>query len=181
MNKYQNITQLIEVIVNNYNNFPLVDYDEIAQIFVNKYIEQAKKIKSRYDISNWPIDENILIDEFWDNVVIATASRNEYDLICQMIMDYYSPIVKHTDSIYQIINITDYNSKHLYYDINFFENNETISWETLNNIELFFFLYNETSNFNLLNRLKTRYIYPLMDAIKEYLIENIVIQDRRAV
>lgn len=183
MNK--NITQFIETVVNDYNNFPLIDYDEIAQTFVNKYIDYANKIKSVYEISNWLIDEHILINDFWDKIIAITNHQDKYDLICQIIIDYYSFTAKHIDSIYQTIDMNDYinvdNSKHLFYVINFFESNKLISREALNNIELFFFLYNETANFNLLNRLKTRYIYPLTDAINEYLISNIIIQDKKEI
>ena len=179
MNK--NISQFIEITISNYNNFPLIDYDAIAEKFINKYIDLINKIKLHYDIANWPMDENMLINEFWTNVLTITNNQTEYDLICQIIIEYYFPIAKHINSIHQIIDIDVNDNKYQFYDINFFESDNSISQEALNNIQLFFSLYKETDNFSLLNRLEARYIYPLTDAINEYLIDAIVIQNKKVV
>jgi len=176
-NNNQLIIRFIDIIVNNWNNFPLIDYDNVAQHFINQYNYLIVKTKSRFEISNWPIDEHILIDEFWNNVVNATSSRTEYDVICKLIYDYYSPSAKHLDnkSINKVINLTVNNSNQCFYDIDFFAVNDCyISYEILNNIQLFFEMYKDTVNINLINRLKSRYIYPLVDIINEIIINNII-------
>lgn len=163
------LNQFIKIVLNNYNYFPLIDYDTIAKNFVIQYSDYINKIK--FDSA---VDETILIDQFWNYIMEVTNNQTQSDLICQIIYDYYIDSTMHTNNIYQIVNIKIDNNDYLFYDINFFDSHDIISQESLNNIQLFFLIYSKTNNLNLANRLKARYIYPLIDTINEYFIDSIL-------
>ena len=173
----QSITKFINIVTNNWNNFPLIDYDEIAQFFINKNIHLVNKILFHKEISNWPTDEHILINKILDIISSTTANQTEYDITFQLIFDYYFPRPSlNYKFINQIINVNINSVDYKFYDINFYNTDYYfMSQEMLNNIHLLFLIYKETKDTTLLSRLKSRYIYPLRDTINEVIVNTFLI------
>ena len=166
--KSNKLATMIQIIVENNSNFPLINYDKLATMIYNEYINIVNNIKLKFNISHMPVDTELLIREFWTQVDI-------WHILPEFLNKYYLSILSNEQiSLNQIIMIDIDNKQYNFYDINFFiSSSEELNHISLSNINLYFILYKHTANYALKCALKRRYIEPLIIIINQMIVQNI--------